>query len=295
MKIPYKTVVIVYNPNSTGDGLKNAKKLAEEIKERSDLNVHLEETSHPGHATKIAKEWIQKKTPVLLISSSGDGGYNELVSGVLELGSPNHVYVAVMPSGNANDHANSMQSRALIDSIISPRSTEMDALSIVITPKNGTKTTKYAHSYAGIGLTAYIGKKLTKADLNPFNEKWLVIKYLLSFRRVKVSVDGGRRRYSSLVFGNIDRMSKVITLGNSTSVTDGKMEVYSIRYRSLARIMFWLLVGSTLGLKEDKKCKVFEFKTLNEIDMQVDGESFKIKADSKVRVSCNPKALKTIL
>ena len=58
-------------------------------------------TNHTGHATELAREAAATGSP-LIVSDSGDGGYNEVVNGA-------------MASGNANHHARFMHDEPLVE------------------------------------------------------------------------------------------------------------------------------------------------------------------------------------
>ena len=77
--LPYQRVVIIYNPQSTGDGPRLARELAEQLGERApQLVVKLQETEAAGHAVELAKAAAQDESPALIVSASGDGGYHEV-------------------------------------------------------------------------------------------------------------------------------------------------------------------------------------------------------------------------
>ncbi|WP_181037657.1 acylglycerol kinase family protein, partial [Arthrobacter sp. ZGTC412] len=89
----FELIVIIFNPNSTGD----APKLAEQLRSRlADLlpyaaDIRLQPTAHAGHAVDLAREAARSARDVLVVSVSGDGGYNEVVNGVMHSGNPNAV------------------------------------------------------------------------------------------------------------------------------------------------------------------------------------------------------------
>ena len=102
----FESIVIIFNPNSTGD----APRLAEQLKDRlAELlpypaDVRLQPTEHAGHAVDLARQAAAAGGDrVLVVSVSGDGGYNEVVNGVMQSGNRDAV-CAVMAAGNANDH-----------------------------------------------------------------------------------------------------------------------------------------------------------------------------------------------
>jgi len=259
-------VVIIYNPNSTGNGAKNAKQLQTDLKKQSyDRKVTLIETQYANHAEAIASSYAMKKQKTLLISSSGDGGYHEMINGILSVSSKN-VIAGLLPSGNANDHFSAVGTQHVADDIVKGKVRPIDVLKIEATV-NGRPWTRYAHSYAGIGISPVIGKELNKIKLNAFNEKIILIRELFSFGYVKVMIDGHVKKITSLIFANVSTMSKVLKLSKKNDVTDGKFEVSMIEAGSKQQIVGRIFQASTTAecpclerSTQDRACrKMFPF------------------------------------
>jgi hypothetical protein len=100
---PFDQVVVIFNPHSTGSAPELAEQLRTDLERRLPRTpVHLSPTEHAGHARDLARN--AAPTPrTLIVSVSGDGGYNEVVDGVMQAGDTGTV-CAVMAAGNANDH-----------------------------------------------------------------------------------------------------------------------------------------------------------------------------------------------
>lgn len=297
MSYPFTAIVIIFNPNSTGDSMSNAKKLQKALIRSlpKKVSITLIATERAAHAEEIALDVAIKNKRVLIVSSSGDGGYNEVLNGLLKANNP-HAAAVVLPSGNANDHHEAISLRSLEDKIRHPRIEAIDAIKVAAM-KDGKSFTRYAHSYVGVGLTAYIGKKLTEATLNPVNEKWLVLKYLLLFKGVTLKVEPDLRwhRYSSIVFGNISRMSKIIKLAPESHYDDGKIEVYELRTKSFIGTTLSLLFGSTFGLRPSAQLQRLSFRARRPVQVQFDGEVIQLDARDRITVSVDRSSFKTLL
>lgn len=285
-------VVIIYNPKSTGNSRQNAKQLERKLRTRN-IDVSLFKTTHPGHGEELAAEYAKRDEEVMLISSSGDGGYHEVVNGAF-LSSAKKIVVGVLPSGNANDHASAVGSNALLEAIVKKDIQHIDTIKVTAVV-DGEPWVRYAHSYVGLGVTATAAKRLTEERPNAFTEKWIVAHSLLSFRYVKVEEHGKLRRYSSVVFGNIDRMSKVLKLSDSSSITDGKFEISTIPFRSKMRLLIYLASAATIGLKNVASKTRYECNTLSAIPIQLDGEFFQVDAHSKLVVESIKQNLRCVL
>ncbi len=293
---PFDSIIIIYNPNSTGESVDNAKQLISELQKElpKTIKVRLLPTERAGHAEELALETAKLHKRPLIISASGDGGYNEVVNGVLASDNPRAV-VAVLASGNANDHDAAFGERTLLDRILKPNVQQIDAIKLAGT-HDGKTWMRFAHSYVGFGLTAYVGKKLTEADLNTFNEKWLVLKYMVLFRGVRLRMDskGNWKRYSSIVFSNIDRMSKVIKLAPESEIEDGRVEMYVLHSTAFARMALSLLFASTVGFRPTSQIKQQTMFSKVPIEVQLDGEVTRLDAKKPITISVAKASIRTL-
>lgn len=296
MSYPFESIIIIYNPNSTGDSHDQADMLRRRLKGElpSGTTVKLQATKHAGHAEEIATRHAKRDGKTLLISSSGDGGYNELINGALAY-KTRHLTVAVLPSGNANDHSHATADDSLADRIIAGKTRLIDVLD-VRTTQSGRPWQRYAHSYIGIGLTAYIGKRLAEAELNPINEKWLVLKYLLKFGHVALRFEGHRswRRYSNVVAANIDRMSKIIRLADDAQIDDGQFELYMMPSQSLIATLRVMLLGAVFGLTPTGKTSKVQFVAKRAAELQCDGEVYRFDSGHSVTIRARRRRLRTL-
>lgn len=286
-----RKIIIIYNPNSTGDGKKNAEDFQEQLAAVSSIPVTLQPTDFAGHAEEIVQK-LENREDTMVISSSGDGGYHEVVNGALSHGeSTSKIITGLLPSGNANDHYHSVHRGDVIDRIVKGDVETIDLLKVTV-----GNWTRYAHSYAGIGLTPHIGEKLTQATLNPINEIWLSIRYYLNFRPVKIYTDTGVHHYDSLIFSNVKRMSKYLTLSHQAKLDDGKFEVTGSKAGSFGKLLGHLFKASTVGLTEEaNRVSSYTFTSKRPIALQLDGEVYKFDANSTVTVSMALKTLRCIV
>ena len=291
----FDEIIIIYNPKSTGKSKQNVAQLQTELRQKlPNTTVMLRATKRPGHATAIGTDYAKRDPNALLVSASGDGGYNELVNGVLSHPTT-QLTVVVLPSGNANDHHYATSGSDIVTRIIKGSRRRIDILHIQAQIR-GKEWQRYAHSYIGFGLTAYIGQKLTKADLNAINEKWLTLKYLLKFDHITIRRDPQQRwrHYSSIIIGNIDRMSKTIRLGNRSRPGDGKCELYELRQRSFFRLIGTLITSSTIGMRPTKRIRHYSLISKRALPVQCDGEAAMLDAGQTIKVTLVPGALQTL-
>jgi diacylglycerol kinase (ATP) len=285
-------VIIIYNPNSTGDSKKNAESLKNELTgAATPIDVTMIATKYAGHALEIAREHANDRSTVI-VSSSGDGGYNEVVNGVINV--DGDAATAVLPSGNANDHHASVADGSLADNILHGVVKRIETIE-VRARVDGRSWKRHAHSYVGFGLTPKVGKVLTEQRPNVVTEKWHVLKQSLRFRHVSLRINGERRRYGSLIFATVGRMSKVVKLDDEALLDDGMMEVYVTTYISPIRLLKLIFTAGTSGIRSHEKTRQYELRTIRPTLVQLDGEVFTLDGDTDVGIVCHKDTLRTVL
>lgn len=283
------SIFILYNPNSTGPAKKNALELQELISNNSSISCTLLETKHESHAIELAKE--HAGAGIMIVSSSGDGGFHELINGVLQSNHATQTIVGLLASGNANDHYTTRHETDLLPRITKATATNMDILKITW----GSKT-YYAHSYVGLGITADIGKILTEKRPSLLTEPWLVIAGLIKRHPVRIVINGKRRRYDSFVCNLIGKMSKYLVTGEKHRPQDGTFDLMTQRHASLADLFRHLLRHVVRDdIKDAASFRSLTFTTTHRTLIQLDGEAYTIEPRSEVTVACLPNALKCII
>lgn len=291
MHSPYSRISIIYNPNSTGDSLAEAKSIYEELKAiYPKVTVDLMPTKKAGHAWELARDAAALSGNPLLVSVSGDGGYNEVVNGVMESGN-NQAICAVLPAGNANDHSRTMQDGPLLELIKAGKTTRLDLIKV----STGGGVERYAHSYAGVGLTPVVAVELNKSNLNAIKELWLAIKVFYKYRPFTILHKGKKLRLNSLLFANINQMAKVLTLAKENRPDDGKFEIIVFPKDKKLELLKRLAISAVAGLDTSRRESRYTFKTLKDMPIQLDGEVMKLKAGTEVKVESIPGKLRTLV
>ena len=292
----YSIIAIIYNPKSTG----SSKSLAQSLYKRLETkmpNQHIEliATKRAGHAHDISYEIAKKYKQPLIISSSGDGGYNEVINGALKAQSEGaHPITSILPAGNANDHHRNLHDSSLIDQIVGMESKNIDVLSVHCYVE-GKMVTRYAHSYVGFGLTPRVGRELNKSKLNRFTETLLVTKSLVTLKPVSLEIDDSINTYDSIILSNVDSMSKYLHISSPSSVLDGKCEVTIFPHKSKLHLLFFLITSLISSSKEAMRVSDFTLYTTGKTLLQADGEILTLDAKSKVHISVEKQLLQTII
>lgn len=283
------SIYILYNPVSTGSSYSAAKEMYNSLK-KIGQNVQLMKTKYKGHAGEFAQQHATESS-TLLISSSGDGTYHEIVTAILSNSKMSaRAITGLLPSGNANDHYHFVHEGNTIERIRHGDVRAIDSLEISFNSER-----HFAHSYAGVGITSQIGNELNKTDLNRFNEIWLVVKNLFAVRSVRLRIDGKTKRFDSLVFSTNGRMSKVLTLSKEAEIDDGLFEVNALHTTRLPRLFHFLIKASTVGVETAPQTKDFCFTTTHKTTIQLDGEIIHLPARTTVTVTSNQKSIRCIV
>jgi diacylglycerol kinase family enzyme len=222
--------------------------------------VVMRPTEHAGHARDLAREAAQTGHP-LIVSVSGDGGYNEVVDGVMQAGN-DHAVCAVKAAGNANDHRRATAERPLVDAVVAGKVRRIDLLRLTI-PDGDNARSRYAHSYIGMGLTPVVAIDLEKGGKGSFKEIVSVIRTFAKFRPFTIQLEGGgRRRFDSLLFANIAEMAKYATLSETGRPDDGRFEVIMLPHTAKWRILGVAIRAATRGLGPQPTAEHYAFTTL---------------------------------
>ena len=254
--------------------------------------MHLCPTERAGHARELAAQAAATGRP-LIVSVSGDGGYNEVVDGVMQAGNPNAV-CAVKAAGNANDHRRTTGERPLVDAIVGRRGPAHRPAAPDRRRRRHART-RYAHSYIGVGLTPVMAIDLEKGGKGSLKEIVSVVRTFAKFRPFAIDVQpGGRRRLDSLLFANIDEMAKYATLSENGRPDDGRFEVITVPHTAKWRILGVALKAATRGLGPQPTARHYRFTTLKPTPMQLDGEIIAVDAATPVSVDIAAGALATL-
>ncbi|HEX8182923.1 MAG TPA: diacylglycerol kinase family protein [Candidatus Saccharimonadales bacterium] len=293
----FSYIAIIFNPNSTGNAKKQAKQLHAVLQKKlPGVTTKLMPTQHGGHAIELAYEIAKTHKSPLIISASGDGGYNEVVNGAMravEEGSD--PICAVLPSGNANDHARTMQDKPLAERIIADAVTRLELLEVTMTDDSNKTTSRYAHSYVGLGLTPTIAVELNKHTLNSFRETWIVLRTFWRLRPVVLRTAGHTSKVDSLICSVIPEMAKVLTLSDKAHPDDGMFEITTLPHNKKFMLVFRLLKGIFSHMGGTSRVHDYSCTVLEATPIQLDGEVMDLAANTELTISIRPAAIRTIV
>lgn len=267
-----------------------AKELQKKLERKlQGIKIECIATEYAGHARKLAYDMAKAESRPLIISSSGDGGYNEVVNGIMQAANPKAI-CAVLPAGNANDHSRTMQDESLDRAIVKGKVRRLDLLKVTV----GKGDSRYAHSYVGLGITPVVATELNRHTLNAFKETFIIFKTFFTYRPFTIRYNGKLLKLDSLLFGNINQMAKVLTIASENKPNDGKFEVILFPSGHKWKLIKQLAKAAAHHLESVKSVESYEFTTIKKMPMQMDGEVMSLAADSTVCIESAPGALSTI-
>ncbi len=270
-------IAIIYNPGSTGD----APKLARELKQKVDRNhksigvkATLTPTKRAGHAIELAKKAALKYKRPLIVSVSGDGGYNEVINGAMqakEQSKSARPVTAVIGAGNANDHRRVTRDKPLIELIKQGQPKPMDLIHISASTKDFSLD-RYAHSYIGYGVTPQVGHELNKHGKSLLHEIKSILKTYRTYAPFTIERNGKTLVLDNLLFANINEMAKFVKLDEENTMHDNKFEVIELHHRSKLRMFGTLLRAAVIGFKNPPSYSKYKLKSSDKLPIQLDGE-----------------------
>lgn len=270
-------IAIIYNPNSTGDAPKMANRLRSQIDRNTrtiGTKAVLTPTKHAGHAIELARNIALKHRRPLIISVSGDGGYNEVINGAMQAKSESksaRPVTAVVGAGNANDHRRVVRKDPLIQLIKQAQPKPIDLIRISAQAKDFSLS-RYAHSYIGYGVTPQVGHELNKHGKSLYHEIKSIFKTYRDYAPFRIKRNGKQLLLDNLIFANINEMAKFIKLDEENTIHDDRFEVIELRHRSKLRMLGTLLRVALIGFKNPPSYSHYELKSLDKLPIQLDGE-----------------------
>ncbi|SDR05073.1 Diacylglycerol kinase family enzyme [Pseudarthrobacter chlorophenolicus] len=285
-------MVLIFNPGKPGMHARIEDLQSMLNREFPSLPVSVLPTTHAGHARELARTEAGLGAP-LMVSVSGDGGYNEVVNGVMDVAGSRAV-CAVQPAGNANDHHRSLPDQSLPQAIREASVRRIDLLRVTF--RDGDRQdVRYAHSYVGFGLTPLMAVGIEKGGKGKVLELVSVARTLSKLRPFElVRADGATARFDSLILANISRMAKYGTVSESDQPDDGRFEVVTLPHAGRWKMALMTLRAVTLGLGRQPSVSTYEFTMRDAAPCQIDGEVVHCQAGTQVLVESAHGALATI-
>lgn len=256
-------------------------------------------TKRARHAIELAQKISLSYKQPLIVSVSGDGGYNEVINGVMIAKSHSDsvlTVVAVMGAGNANDHRRVVRDAdtSLYSLIKQAKPKPLDLLKMDVSAKSSDDITRYAHSYIGFGISPYVAVELNRHELNFFQELKIIVRSFMKYEPFVIEYNGKKRTLDSLLFANINEMGKVLKLHQKKNIHDGKFELIEFRHAGKLKLLAIMALAAIRGLRDQSHHKSYSFNTVAAHPVQLDGEVVKIPNNASVTIRSINNAIESL-
>jgi YegS/Rv2252/BmrU family lipid kinase len=219
-----RKILFIVNPHS---GVGRHKKVARNIEQFLDhdfFQYQIKETHQPGHATTLAREAVENKTDVVVVSG-GDGSVNEVVKGIYG----SDTILGIIPTGSGNGFARHLNiplrvSRAI--QLINEFSvSRIDA---------GFVNDQIFVSTAGVGFDAMIAHEFSKLNHRGFLSYFrLIAKHFPNYKPGKVVLqikdEKIKEKPLMVTIGNSSQYGYNTSLTPEASLHDGLLDVAVIK------------------------------------------------------------------
>ncbi len=255
-----------------------------------DVELHLEETKGPHHASEIARQAVQAGFDLIIVAG-GDGTVNQVVNGMGE----ERIPIGVLGCGTGNDFAAALQMPAdpvaAVHQIMNGDNRRVDLCRV---------NQRYFVSSAGIGFDGEVAFHVNEGF------RWVrgktaylcsVFKTLFSYqpRRIKLTVDGLVMEFNSLLVAitNSPTYGGGLKINPEARLNDGFFDICAVRYMSVPEILVclpFLFPGWHRNLKKVRmlKGRNITLESGQPFYYQLDGE---ILTDQVLRFTLFPEAL----
>lgn len=292
--ISKKNIIFIINPIS---GVKRGSHLSESIEKYIDsekFNCELKYTQYQGHAVKLSKEAVEKKTDII-VAVGGDGTINEVASQMLKT----KVVLGIVPLGSGNGLARHLGiPRMLISAlklINEYQVTDIDTASI-----NG----KPFISIAGVGFDAEVARLFAQVKRRGFfSYANLITNNYIRYKpkKYKIEFDDGKIIHTEALFisfANSNQFGYNTAIAPNAQLRDGQLDVCIVQKPNIFRLP---IIANLMLLRAIDKSQYVETirashfrvrQTRNRV-VNIDGEAFKISKELEIKV--NPLSLQVII
>jgi len=298
-------IKVIINPKSKKGNARYIKMML--IEKFAHFLVDMEQTSHPQHATEIARQSLFEKFDTI-IAVGGDGTVNEVLNGI----AGTNVALGIIPAGTANDLASFYHIPANICKaceVIQARHLQsVDVISVngkkyitsggIGLPSEVISVTNLLKHYGAIGklLKQVLGSKLYILAILCNLVKKIRRRNLLKIRSNGYSLMADSL---SLMVSNQPFLGKYLQMSPEAVNNDGRFDICLIdnlkRRIEILKILIKLIEGKHIYSNSVKTWSSEELLVSTEIPMKFFGDGEFLENASEFRVKIFPRALNLIV
>ena len=302
--LEYDRAILIANPVSRHNGVRAAHRIAAKLAGKWHIKEEILQTERAKHAEQLAYDDVLNSNRPLVISVSGDGGYHEVLNGVLraQRESGNSPVTAVYRAGNGNDHYRALYGRrglrSFAGSLLSGKVQPLDLLHVTLAPLEGLVEEFYCHSYFAVGAQGEAAAMLRpRAWSNLRQSAWeytvLPVRTFVGHQPFELEIAGETELCSNLSFHNIPLMAKRLMPSRYSHWNDGTAEVLKFGSGRVDVLVNALSALRIIGGLEAEPFEHFSFSLPKGAHAQTDGEARWLEAGTEVTVRTERHAIYT--
>ena len=280
-----RRICFIINPVSGGKSKHNLEGLIKSAFSAENFDISINYTTSAGHATKLSKEAVSKKTDIV-VAVGGDGTLNEVGKELVHTPS----VLAIIPLGSGNGLARHLK-------------IPLNAKKALEVIKNGqTKTIDTALvneerfvSIAGVGFDALIAKEFAQKKTRGFvSYAKLVANRFSGYKSKKYKLrftDGSEKvvRAFFIAFANSNQFGNNTQIAPKASLFDGKLDICIVKkppltkMPNIAKLMLRKKIDISSYVDVIQSESVIVKRKKNRV-INLDGEAVKISKNFTVKV-----------
>ncbi len=213
--------VLILNPISgTGNKPKQLKRIEEYIKQKG-IDCKIVETTHIGHATTIAQDYLQAGYKHFVVAG-GDGTINEVAAALVHF---NNTSLGIVASGSGNGLARHLNLPKKLDKAL-----EIAFGNNTIAIDTGLLNGKPFFSIAGVGFDAYIAHKFAGMKKRGFrNYLKAVVNAYPSYKPQQYCIKFGKKTIETkalmVTFANSNQFGNNTSIAPKADLCDGMIDL----------------------------------------------------------------------
>ena len=230
-------MLVIVNPK--GGGGRAERVLARACLEIHGLELDVQRTVHPGHATALVRERSLSESDIVVVVG-GDGTIHEVVNALMERKRSERPALALLPGGTGNSLAHDLglvNVASARDALLNPRRQAMDVLKV-----STSNRLFYAFNMVGWGLPATAGARAE-------GFRWLgpsrytvasMIEIMFGRSRTVEFEAGGERHtgaYPAIIICNTRHIGTGMQMAPHARLDDGRMDVVILEPASRMQVL----------------------------------------------------------
>lgn len=261
----------------------------EKLMEKLSLPYRIEITQAPGHASKIAEQYIKANSTIRIYSVGGDGTMNEILQSMVGTGAS----LGVIPAGTGNDFLKSFCAKTDPVELL-PFIVHSDPIPVDVCRFNN----RYFLNIASAGFDADVVAMTRHVKRIPFIKGKVayiggILLAVINLKKIEADfvIDGSKLHTKTMLlsaFANGRYYGGGMIPAPNAVPDDGLIDICIINDVSRLKLLRFfprLIKGTHIQMKEVsiKRCRSLEMKSPKPVHVNMDGELFRF-SEAKIEI-----------